>query len=250
VATLMDDAGGGKRGLRAVPSPELLDLIDLRYGVDCGSDTVDLGGSSSLNLLVGEPDDRFVVRVYRPYVSVERLRVTHLVRRTLAMADVPCGGLVPTIDGQWWVHFKGRLVETERFVERDAVMDSWERLEIALPMLGRIHAVLRGLDIGEAGGSPMFANYVDAAEAPEQTLRGTERIRAWGPSPRELRLAVEAEELAGLVALAERPLLDQLPRQLVHGDFWDDNVLFRGDTVVFVTDFDFMASGLASTTSR
>jgi Ser/Thr protein kinase RdoA (MazF antagonist) len=28
--------------------------------------------------------------------------------------------------------------------------------------------------------------------------------------------------------------------QLVHGDFWDDNVLFAGDEVVLVTDFDFL----------
>ena len=34
---------------------------------------VDLGGSSSLNLLVGEADHRCVVRVHRPHVTTERL---------------------------------------------------------------------------------------------------------------------------------------------------------------------------------
>jgi homoserine kinase type II len=43
-----------------------------------------------------------------------------------------------------------------------------------------------------------------------------------------------------LVAGAERPLTDRLPRQLVHGDFWDNNVFLRSGRVVFVTDFDFM----------
>jgi Ser/Thr protein kinase RdoA (MazF antagonist) len=53
-------------------------------------------------------------------------------------------------------------------------------------------------------------------------------------------LAATAEEVvANLVAL-EAPLVGDLPRQLVHGDFWDDNVLFRGDAVAAVLDFDFM----------
>jgi Ser/Thr protein kinase RdoA (MazF antagonist) len=32
-----------------------------------------------------------------------------------------------------------------------------------------------------------------------------------------------------------------LPRQLTHGDFWDDNVFFQDETPVFVADFSFMA---------
>lgn len=236
----MDDARGGLRGLRARPSQRLLDVIRSRWGIDCGSHPVDLGGSSNLNLLVSDRADRFVVRVYRPYVTAERLRDAHLVRSVLDTAGVPCGDLVPTRDGQSWVVFEGRLVEVERFVERDAQMDSWERLEIRLPVLGRIHTVLRDLEVGEAGTSPMFANHVDSPEALERTLRGTRRIRAWDPSPPELRLATDAEDLARLVTRAERPLADQLPRQLVHGDFWDNNVFFRGGSVVFVTDFDFM----------
>lgn len=31
-----------------------------------------------------------------------------------------------------------------------------------------------------------------------------------------------------------------MPTQLVHGDFWDNNVLFRDGRIVLVTDFDFM----------
>src|SRR5262249_9940899 len=31
-----------------------------------------------------------------------------------------------------------------------------------------------------------------------------------------------------------------LPRQLVHGDFWDNNVFFRAGRVALVVDFDFM----------
>jgi Ser/Thr protein kinase RdoA (MazF antagonist) len=49
-----------------------------------------------------------------------------------------------------------------------------------------------------------------------------------------------AEELAQRVAAAERDVVSSVPRQLVHGDFWDNNVFFRAGRVVLVTDFDFM----------
>ena len=49
-----------------------------------------------------------------------------------------------------------------------------------------------------------------------------------------------AEELAERVADAERDVVSSVRRQLVHGDFWDNNVFFREGRVVLVTDFDFM----------
>jgi Ser/Thr protein kinase RdoA (MazF antagonist) len=62
--------------------------------------------------------------------------------------------------------------------------------------------------------------------------RGVERIRGWEPTPAERHLAAVAEELAGLAT--------RLPRQLVHGDFWDNNEGFRGGRPVLLADFDFM----------
>jgi homoserine kinase type II len=236
----MDDAAGGRRGLRATPSPELLDAFRHAYGIDCPTNPVDLGGSSNLNLLVGNGDGRCVLRVYRPYVTASRLRDIHFARRKLAAAGVPCPDLVPTQDGRHWTVFKDRLVELERYVERDADMDSWERLETGLPMLGRIHTILRDLDVGDDGKMPMFANHVESSDALDRTLRGTQRIRGWQPSPSELQLATAAEELAHRVSTAERRLIAALPRQLVHGDFWDNNVCFRDGRLVLVTDFDFM----------
>jgi len=54
-------------------------------------------------------------------------------------------------------------------------------------------------------------------------------------------MASQAERLAELVAAGEAGLVAGLPRQLVHGDFWDDNVFFQGETLVFAADFAFMA---------
>jgi hypothetical protein len=64
---------------------------------------------------------------------------------------------------------------------------------------------------------------------------GVERIRGWDPTPAERRLAAVAEELAELVTRAEAGLVAQ-PPQLVHGDFWDNNVGFRGGWVARLDD--------------
>jgi Ser/Thr protein kinase RdoA (MazF antagonist) len=236
----MDDAAGGRRGPRPAPSTELFDAVREAYGFDGPADPIDLGGSSSLNLLVGSGDDRRVLRVYRRHMTAGRLRDIHLARRELSAAGVPCPDLIPTRSGQPWLLFEGRLVEVERYVERDADMKSWERLELGLPILGRIHTIFRSLEVGEDGKSPLFANHIESSEVMDRTLRGTQRIRAWHPSAPELQLAAAAEELAHRVSSAEERFIAALPRQLVHGDFWDNNVFFRDGRVILVTDLDFM----------
>jgi len=224
----MDNAGNGLRGLRASPSPELFKALRDSYEIDGGEDVVDLGGSSNLNLLVSNDFRQYVVRVYRPYVTETRLGAIHLVRRELTARGVPCPEVVATRDGQPWIMLDGRLVEVEYYVERDADMDSWERLETGLPILGRIHTILRDVKVSADTRRPMFANHIEPHDALNRTLHGTRRIREWDdPSPAELRLADAAEDLAHLVSSAELDLVAALPRQLVHGDFWDNNVFFR-----------------------
>jgi homoserine kinase type II len=94
--------------------------------------------------------------------------------------------------------------------------------------------------VGPEGRTPLFANHIEPFDTLDWTRRGARRVRAWGPSPGELRLMDAAEELAQRVAEAERDVVSSVRRQLVHGDFWDNNVFFRDGRVVLVTDFDFM----------
>jgi hypothetical protein len=51
-----------------------------------------------------------------------------------------------------------------------------------------------------------------------------------------------ALRLADLVSEAEGPLAAGGAGQLVHGDFWGNNVYFRGEKLVAVTDLDFMGN--------
>lgn len=179
--------------------------------------------SSSLNLLVDSMDDRYVVRVHRPHITPRRLGAIQQAQGVLLAGGVPCALPVPTLHGAAWVNLAGRLVEVEAYVDHDAVMNSWPRLEAGMVLLAR---------------TPRFASHLEPADVAEAVRYradlglGTDRCLA---APGAM-----AEELAGLVAQAEGGLVARLPRQLVHGDFWDDNMLFRHGRPVLLCDFDFM----------
>lgn len=237
---IKDNAGGGVRGWRATPSPELLDAVRTAYRIDFGPEPVDLGGSSNLNLLLESESGQWVLRVYRPYVTAERLEGIQSVRRELSLSAVPCEGLAVTHAGCSWFSFGDRLVELERYIEHDIDMNTWEAVEAGMPVLARIHTVLRGVAVAEAARQPLFANYIASANVLPYTHLGTRRMRTWNPSPAELELVDAADELALRLSRAELAWAGELPRQLVHGDFWDNNVFLRGGEVIYVTDFDFM----------
>jgi hypothetical protein len=69
----MDNADGGRRGLRPRPGPELRRALAGHWNLEPAADGTDLGGSSSLNLLVASGGRRYVARVHRPAVIPERL---------------------------------------------------------------------------------------------------------------------------------------------------------------------------------
>lgn len=236
----MDNADGGRRGLRARPGPSLLRAVRDRWGLGPPAELVDLGGSSSLNLLVDGGDRRYVVRVHRPHVTPARLDAVQQARAALLAGGVPCAPPVATLQGAPWTAIEGRLVEVEAYVDHDAVMDSWERLEAGMALQAQTHNLLRHLDLGEEGRRPRFANHLEPADVASSVRRGTGRILGWGPTAAERRLAAVAEELAEQVTKAGTEMAARLPRQLVHGDFWDNNVLFRGGRPVLLADFDFM----------
>jgi homoserine kinase type II len=184
-------------------------------------------------------NDRYVVRMYRPWVTAARLADMQLVRRRLLAAGVPCSQPICTLDGASWISVDERLVEVELYVDHDARLDSWPRLRAGLPLLGRIHTLLRGLAVSEAGRNAPAANHIEPHEVLDEVQRGTRRLRAWQASATASELADAADELALLVDRAQQGF-EELPRQLVHGDYWDNNVLFRAGRIVLVADFDFM----------
>ena len=236
----MDDAAGGRRGTRAVASAGLDGFLRANWGVWPTGPAPDLGGSSNLNLLVTDGRSLQVARVYRPFVTGQRVAALQAVRHHLASHGVACADPIPALGGRGWEAFEGRAVEVEPYVAAPAAMNTLARVRTGLVLLGRIHALLQTFPPGQDAASPRFANYVAADGLVDAVAAGTRRIRAWRPTCSEARLADLADELAEALAGFEQDRLVPLRRQLVHGDFWDNNVLFRHGQVALVTDFDFL----------
>jgi Ser/Thr protein kinase RdoA (MazF antagonist) len=226
--------------IRPLAPPDLLEHIRKTYAIGGIELTMDLGGSRNLNLLVTTGSGMLVVRTYRTGMSLDRLAAIQSVRKALSAKGVPTSAVVRTRTGETWSRHDGQLIEVEEFVENSSQLDSWARLEVALPILGMTHRTLRTLNVSPAGRRPPVPNYLSTAEVAEWTPRALQRVESWSLGTDPLRFVRAAESLGRRLYEAGTSIRSRLPSQLVHGNFWGANVLFRSGKVVLVTDWDFM----------
>lgn len=233
---LVDDAGKGGRG----PKPSLTTQVAEAVADEWGLATADaraLGGSTGLNLQAWAAHGPVVVRVHRRHVSTSRVEALQLAREVAFEAGAPVALPVLGRHGRRTRIVDNCAIEVERFIDSDARMDTLDRIATAMPALAHLHDVLAAAELPDPADDLRFANYLPPGDAGRRVAAGAARIRRIYP-----RLVVTADAAE---ALAER--LDEtstaappMPSQWCHGDFWDNNVLFRHEKVVLVTDFGFM----------
>ncbi|GAA5013985.1 hypothetical protein GCM10023317_52480 [Actinopolymorpha pittospori] len=221
-------------------SRELLDVVSRQYGLQPLSDHSDLEDSFNLNVVVRDGDQRLVVRVYRSSTTAPRLEAVQRVRRFLIDDGLPFAPLRPTLEGCGWCEFDGRLIEVEQFVPSQTYMESFEHIRLAMPVLAHLHNRLGLAPATGAAAAAPVANHVDSAHVVESVAAGLAVARSASLSAEESRYAAIAETLSHRLRRAEKQDGGRLRCQLVHGDFWDDNVKFTGSRVSLITDLDFM----------
>ena len=215
--------------------------MNKEYGFGESAKYTDIGGSSSLNLLVCAADKQYVARVYRPYVTAARFYDIFMIREKLIKSGLPCSISYKNLNGQDYVMWNGRIVEVEHFVIHDAIMDTMDRFKIALPYFGKTTSVLGEIDnISFDGKNPLFSNHIHFEKIAEMTEKGCNRILNWNPTESEVEIVNTSKILAEQVLQAGESLISKLPRQMAHGDFWDNNILFYHNQLSLIVDFDFM----------
>src|SRR5215470_17597939 len=167
--------------VRPMKSPELIDTIVWAYELTPNGDPIDLGGSSNLNLLLPGRDLGHVARIYRAWVTQERLEGIQSVRATLRAAGLPFTQTRLSADGRTFIHFADWLVEVEPFVGGQD-MSTWAELKDGMRMLGAIHTVLSGIAAPPGTRRAPAANHIDAADVPQTTRRACSAIRAFAAS--------------------------------------------------------------------
>lgn len=203
---------------------------------------VDVGGSWTTNLRVGDPrHGAVVVRVHRGWMSEQRLAAEQAARIALARVGLPT--VPPMTDAAGCsVHTltSGRLVEMERFVRSTARMKTPRLLVDGFALLARVHDALADASLPLDAHTVPWSNHIDAHEAAAATRGGADRIRQWN-KPDLAYFADQVVEHVDLVASLDSSSSAELGSQIVHGDYWDNNVLFDRDRVAAVLDFGFMA---------
>lgn len=226
---------------RIAGDDHLVAEIAAAYGRPGPTAWTDLGGRWTTNLRLDYPEGPLVARIHQFSTTPERLAAVQAARIVAAEAGLPAVRPLTTSDGATrTVLSDGHSAELEPFVPWSERMNTPHLLRLGFRLLGQTHDALAAVGLPEAARTVRHANHLSSEEAAQATRRGAERIASWGDHD----LTEFAEQVVthtDEVDRYEALLRDDLVRQVVHGDFWDNNVLFTGDRVVALLDFDFMA---------
>ncbi|MGZ4748819.1 MAG: phosphotransferase enzyme family protein [Oryzihumus sp.] len=226
---------------RVVPSVGLVESVLAAFSLPRPPRWLDLGGLWTTNLRFDYADGSAVVaRAHRGVTTPERLLAIQSAKAAAHRFGLPVPAAIPAADGRGWSHLPdGTLVEVEEHIDWDTPMRTFSLLHKGFAALARLHDALRTVQTPTPVASPPHATYLDPGQVVDGVCRGASRMRAWG----ERRFAALADDVQRhCEAIAEKEVRlghDQV-RQLVHGDFWDDNVVFRGRQLAGVLDFDFL----------
>ena len=225
---------------RAVGSDELVAEFARAFGIAEVLGWEDIGGGWTTNLRLDVAGPPLVARVHPARTSTDRLLATQAARIALAEAGVPTVRPMAAPDGTTVVALSGgRLGELEAFVAWEDRMNSAPLLRIGFALLARVHDALRMIELPEAASWAPVANHIPSEEALAATRQGARRIRGWGHPALSAFADVVVGHVEAVSGLESALREDQLV-QVVHGDFWDNNVLFAGGRPSVLLDFDFM----------
>lgn len=198
------------------------------------------GSRSSPKLVVHAQRGRYVLkRRARGRDESERVAFSHAFIAAAAKAGAAVSVPVPGRDGITWQEFGGGTFELFPLIAGARWIRAPAQARAAGDSLGRLHAA--GLRL-QWHGHVRAASFHGSLNVLEALRRVPKAVRAVDPTVNTEALLVACETLS----TAYREAADQveglgygaLDSQVVHGDFHPGNVIFEGDRVAAVIDFD------------
>ena len=162
--------------------------------------------------------------------DMRRIQFQHAVQLHLEQHGCPVAGLHPTKDdGSTIVRRGSRVYELFHFIEGTRFDSSLEQAESAGRTMARMHEACMKWN----GPPPSGVGYHGSPDVQRGLARIEERIESISLYCRPLQeIFIEAQ------AKVDRLGWSDLPRTIVHGDWHPGNLLFSGDEVVALLDFD------------
>jgi Ser/Thr protein kinase RdoA (MazF antagonist) len=162
------------------------------------------------------------------------VRAQHELIAWLRQAGFPAPVVLPTATGETYLMLGGELYEVEAYIAGEPYdHDRPEHLAVAALTLGQYHALVEGF-------APRALCERDALYGPASSRAALARLgETWhlGDTP-EFRGLVQRLE-ACLEGLAARFAgHGELHRLVIHGDYYAGNLIFDGDRIVGVVDYD------------
>jgi homoserine kinase type II len=162
------------------------------------------------------------------------IRAQHELIEHLRRADFPAPTLVPAATGESFLALEGELYELEEYIDgRPYHPDRPEHLEEAARTLGRYHACVEGF-------APQALRERGKLYYPENWQAILTRMRETWQLDRDVELARFERQLESLAHdLAARYAgHGELPHLIIHGDYHAGNLLFDGDRIIGLVDYD------------
>ena len=176
----------------------------------------------------------FVQRRHPLLCQPELIRAQHSLIHRLRESGFPAPTIVPTITTETFLVIDGDWYEIQEYIEGAPYEhDRLTHLEEAALTLGRYHTLVEGF-------APRALRHPSQVVRPGVVARSlTDLITSWqvprDPNGADIARQLEAEAADLTACFSEHGPLYHL---VIHGDYYADNLIFKGDQIVGVVDYD------------
>lgn len=187
------------------------------------------------NWILETSQGRFFLKRRAPHLRLpDLIRAQHHLIDWLRRAGFPAPAIVPTGTGETFLALDGELYDVQLYIEGQPYNhDRAAHLKQAALTLARYHTLVRGFapevlcPPGELYSPPILRAILKSLSTEWQVESDDE-------------LADQARQLRTHLASLEAQFSEHgpLPCLVIHGDYYADNLLFSGDKIVGVVDYD------------